>query len=306
MSQVSTTDMKVFFGLANPANTRTPNTEDEDDSEAAPDDDEIEQEEGGDEDGFDEEDVVDGEGVEPEEDDDEFDEEEEAAAAAAALGARGSPPRPDHAPPPLPLAPPLCTTPAQPELFANVAPPMSAEDLMLEKQSVLLEMERLKAQGIILTREFTMSDNLADMQFEVRRHLLRIDESNSIGFMRDGLRLLFSGIEAGNKAVGPVLQLDGWSTQACTELDSHKYDRSLSSLYRKYWRRGSSSPEMDLACGILSSMATWHVKQQFMAKKPKMPGAGGGPFGGMKLPTMPTGDDSDDEGLPVGFMGGGR
>ena len=34
MSQVSTTDMKVFFGLANPANTRTPNTEDEDDSEA--------------------------------------------------------------------------------------------------------------------------------------------------------------------------------------------------------------------------------------------------------------------------------
>ena len=164
---------------------------------------------------------------------------------------------------------------------------------MLEMQSVLLELERLKAQGCVLSREFAMSDNLSDAQFEVRRHLLYLDEKNSIGMMRDGMKLLFSGLEAGNKAVGPILQLDGWGAHACSELDANKYDRTLGSLYKKYWRRGSSSPEAELAFGILSSMGTWHVRQQFMKKA-----SGGIPR--MAMPQMPD-DSDDDEGLPSSF-----
>jgi len=175
--------------------------------------------------------------------------------------------------------------------------PMSEEEIMLEKQSVILELERLKAQGIKLSKEYTLDDNLADMQFEVRRHLLYIDETNNISLMKDGLKLLFGGIEGGNRAVGSILQLDGWSAHACTELDRHKYDQSLSALYRKYWRRGSSSPEMELAFGVLSSLGTWHVKQQF--SKSMAPKRG---LSGLGIPArLEEEDSSDDEDLPPSF-----
>ena len=178
--------------------------------------------------------------------------------------------------------------------------PMSEEEIMLEKQSVILELERLKAQGIKLSKEYTLDDNLADMQFEVRRHLLYIDETNNISLMKDGLKLLFGGIEGGNRAVGNILQLDGWSAHACTELDRHKYDQSLSALYRKYWRRGSSSPEMELAFGVLSSIGTWHVKQQFSkSMAPKRNG-----LSGLGIPARleEEEDSSDDEDLPPSFV----
>lgn len=202
------------------------------------------------------------------------------------------------------------------------------EELALEKQSVLLELGRLEMKGITLTRRYTMNDRVEDMQFEVRRHLLNQEEQRAVQFMRDSMRLLFSGIEIANGKLGPFLDLDGWAAEVGSDID--RYDPSLSKLYRKYWRRSSMSPEMELTVGILGSMGMHHFKRKFASSIVSGAGGGGGGLGGLaglaglagmgggaasggaraaapgaraggRAKPPPPPPDSDEEGLPETF-----
>jgi hypothetical protein len=177
-----------------------------------------------------------------------------------------------------------------------------SEDSLLEKQGVLLELERLRQRGVRLTKDYTLKDNITDMQFEMRRHLLHIDEINSINFMKDAMRLALTGIELTNNRVGPFLDLDGWS--ATVSSDINKYDNALSKLYKKYWKRKTStSPELEIAFGIIGSMGMYHFRKKLNSV----------PIGIMPATnrfnenrntyqrrnhTNASSDDSDDESLP--------
>ncbi len=175
--------------------------------------------------------------------------------------------------------PPISTEnmdmPPLPKLPSEAEGDMS-EDIILEKQSVLLELERLRQRGLRLTKDYTLNDNLTDMQFEMRRHLLFMDEMNAISFMKDAMRLGFTGIELANNKIGPFLDLDGWSSQISSDIG--KYDHALSKLYKKYWkRRTSTSPELELAFGIIGSMGMHHFRKKM----------GNTPLGGM-MGSMPS------------------
>lgn len=270
MSQASDTDVRLFLQLANPSVTAAPSQHDaiyEEDDEEAPDfesgvrdeDEEYgeeEYEEDDDEDALGDDDLPKDppdKGYADEEEDDGYEE----------VGER------------------------QRELTA--APiEMDSATLEVEKQSALLEIERLRAQGVKITKEYTLDDDLTVIQWEIRKQLMLIDEGNSISFMKDAMRLGFSGIEALNGKV-KLLELEGWAAQASSEMAGHKYDNSLSKIYRKYWRRGSSSPEMEIAFGILGSMGSYHFKKKLMGSRPPpiRPRAG-----------VPILDDSDDEEPP--------
>lgn len=187
------------------------------------------------------------------------------AASRAATPQPSVPSTPERAPSPLPPAPtspaPLPDTPdvtqdrAAPP--ANDAP-MSAEEELLAKRTVLLDLARLEASGIKLTKEWTQDDSLEDMTLEMRRHVLIEDERANVSMMRDGLRMLVTGIEVVNKRFR-VLDLDGWSAEATRDLDKH--DANLARIYRKYWRRGSSrNPEMEIAMSLFGSMGMYHLK----------------------------------------------
>lgn len=142
--------------------------------------------------------------------------------------------------------------------------PNSREAEMLEKQTVLLDMERLKLQGITFTKTWTVHDRLDDMQFELRRHLLHLDEINNINMLRDGLRMACTGFEMVNKRYN-LLDLDGWSQEVCRDMT--RYDHAMSRLYRKYWRRSSiSSPEMELAMALCGSIGMYHFKQKMASQ----------------------------------------
>jgi len=182
----------------------------------------------------------------------------------------------------------------------------AGENLLLEKQSVLLELERLRGQGITLSKHYTLADRIEDMEFEVRRHLLNAEERRSVEFMRDSMRLMFTGVEIANGKLGPFLDLDGWA--ADVGKDINKYDSALSRLYRKYWRRSAMSPEMELAVGVLGSMGMFHFQKRVMG--------GVGNVGGMfaaslapapraparSAPVEPHAVSSDDEEGPSVFM----
>ena len=147
-------------------------------------------------------------------------------------------------------------------------PPMTEQEQrqneILEKQSVLMELQRLQQHhGVKLSREYTMQDNLADMQFEIRRHLASVDEATSVKFMADGLKLMCTGLELANNKFGPFLELDGWSATVTSPENMPRYDSALSRLYRKYWgRKSTMSPEMELGFALVSSILMHHFSKK--------------------------------------------
>ena len=178
---------------------------------------------------------------------------------------------------------------------------MSAEELLIEKQSTLLELERLrKNHQVKLTKEFTLEDRLDDMTFEVRRHLLNIEEKNTLNYMRDGLKICFTGIEFANAKLGPFLELDGWANEMSTDIS--KYDSALSRLHKKYWRRSTMSPEMELAMGLVGSIGMFHFKRKFIPRFSDLPNVMGQARPRTPPRSSADADDLDDEGLPAAFV----
>lgn len=134
----------------------------------------------------------------------------------------------------------------------------------LEKQATLMELVRLQqTKQVTLSRQFTMNDSLADMQFELRRHMLLEEEQEAVGTMKDSMCLAFTGIEYASQRLN-LLDLDGWSGSVTSDMT--RYDNALRRLYKKYFRRSSGSPEMELAFAIVTSMGIHHMKRKFLTK----------------------------------------
>lgn len=178
---------------------------------------------------------------------------------------------------------------------------VNLEEEEMAKRSVLLDLQQLEMQGVRLTKQWTMEDRVEDMTLELRRHVLAMDEKNNVNTMKNGLKLFFTGIEMVNTRLG-LLDLEGWSSQACSELSKH--DANLSRIYRKYWRRSTStSPEADIALSILGSMGYFHMRRsmakQVMSRAGGRGGGGGsGSVGRGGRPRRPDTPSSDEEEPP--------
>lgn len=177
---------------------------------------------------------------------------------------------------------------------------------MQEKQNVLMDIERLKTQGVRFSKEWSLDDSLDDMNYEVRRHMLHIEEQNNLATMRDGMRMICTGVEMLNGRM-KILDLDGWTTEVCSDMS--KYDAALGKLHRKYWRRSySSSPEMELATSVLMSMGMYHFKRKITSRMfpppPQHPvsESSSKPFSRSnrrgRRQVSPTRSDTSSEGMP--------
>lgn len=129
-----------------------------------------------------------------------------------------------------------------------------------EKHATLLEIERLRQAGAATTRSWSMRDSLEDMQLEERKLTSNLDEAQMVNTMRAGLELMFTGIELANTRFG-FLELEGWSAQMTADMT--RYDAALTKLYRRHWRRSTTSPEMEILLTIATSIVTHHVKTKF-------------------------------------------
>ena len=182
-----------------------------------------------------------------------------------------SPQRP-QSPPPSSPKPPIPDEQTRP-LDSPPRPPLvlpSDED-DLSKRSVLLDLERLKLQGAVLSKQWTMDDRLDDMTLELRKHVLNMDERANMGMMRDGLKLLVTGVEMVSNRLG-ILDLEGWSSAVCSDMDQH--DANLSKIYRKWWRRSTSnSPELDITLSLVGSMGLYHMKRTMTKQVMNRPAA---------------------------------
>ena len=271
-STVSDTDLKLFLNLSNPEKTNR-EVEDEGEDLGEEGDEGEEGEEG--EEGYDEEE---------EEGDEEGDEEDEGGVPDLS-GAHGAP----------------RSTVSRTSVVASVAPApveMTREELDYAKTSVLLELERLRGMGCKLTREYGMHDSLEEMEYEARRHVLMMEEQNSVNMMKDGLRLFVSGVEFANGKFGPFLSLDGFSQSFSSELTTGKHNMTLTKLHRKYFKTPvQSSPEVELAMAMMGAAAMHHFQRSYMHKVMPQQRAPPASF----MPNVPAADDDSDEDLPPSF-----
>lgn len=186
--------------------------------------------------------------------------------------------------------------------------PQNTQEDEFTKRTLLLDLRQLELAGIKLSKEWTMEDSVSDMMLEMRRLTLAMDETSNVNMMRDGMRLLVTGIEMVNNRIG-LLDLDGWSAEVCRDLKKH--DANLSRIYRKYWKRShSTSPEVDICMSLIGSMGLFHMKRSM--SKQILKGASGGtaPFSkgftsgpskfgdGTSSRGGGTPDSSDDEAPP--------
>lgn len=204
------------------------------------------------------------------------------------------PPPPPHTPPPFtpppprhtrspPFTPPPQHTPSPPPRHTPSPPPPrpppndDEEEDASQKQGMLLELHQLSRDGVQLTRTFTMNDTASDMMFELNRIRSNLDTQSSVSMMTDALQLGMKGVEMANSKWGPVLHLDGWSTTV--DQDRERFQRVLTKLYKKHWRRGSMmSPEAELAM-LLGGSAFLHHFQCKMGANPEHAGGMFGSFG---------------------------
>ena len=137
------------------------------------------------------------------------------------------------------------------------------ESVVFEKQATLLEIDRLRQGGAQPSRAWSVNDNLDDMRIEERKLKSNMEETQMVATMRDFLRLGFAGIEFLNSRVR-FFELDGWAEIAGKDIE--RYDGSLRQLYRKYGRRATASPEVELLMGVGASIMMHHTQQKTMRR----------------------------------------
>lgn len=177
-----------------------------------------------------------------------------------------------------------------------------------EKQEYLFELNNMAAEGSVrLTRRYSMADSLADISYEYQRQKEMMRTRRHVVMIRNGLEVTLNLAAGANRKFGPVLDLDGWEQQLHQDMHvEKKYDDVLERLYKKHWRRGSTSPEMELAWLVGSSAVGYHIKRK-CGFTPSLGRGGGG--GGMAAPPPPPAGGAGLSGLfgsvMRGMMGGG-
>lgn len=132
------------------------------------------------------------------------------------------------------------------------------EETRLEKQGLLLDLHALQTKGVRLTREFTMNDSVTELEFELQKQTALQNACSAVQNMKDMLRIGFNGMELLNAKMGPFICMDGWAESLTT--DMKRFDAPLEKIYKRYWRKSSMSPVMELGMIILGSLAMHHFK----------------------------------------------
>lgn len=159
---------------------------------------------------------------------------------------------------------------APPPRYLSSPTASEEEETRLEKQGLLLDLHALQTKGVRLTREFTMNDSVTELEFELQKQTALQNTCSAVQNMKDMLRIGFNGMELLNAKMGPFICMDGWAESLTT--DMKRFDAPLEKIYKRYWRKSSMSPVMELGMIILGSLAMHHFKLKVFGR-PSAPAA---------------------------------
>lgn len=159
--------------------------------------------------------------------------------------------------------------PKRPELEA---------DVVLEKEALLYEIEMMEKQGLIkLHRELTMADSLDVIQYQYDRANMIVSTQQTVDWAKSGIKIGSNLLEMLMKKFGLNI-VDGFSNNLCKDMS--KFNKPLTKMYRKYWRRGTSSPESELAMIVFGALAVTVMANKGLTGNPPKPAPTTAPLGG--------------------------
>jgi hypothetical protein len=132
-----------------------------------------------------------------------------------------------------------------------------------EKQEILFNL--LKRHENESRGQWNMNIPLFELKYELSRREKYQEEQDQLEFMKEVMKIILTSIEAANEKFGPFLHLKGWSESITRNMS--KYDRCLTALYRKYFRRSSMNPIIELMWLIIGSAAMWHLQNRFLGPR---------------------------------------
>ena len=145
-----------------------------------------------------------------------------------------------------------------------------AESELIEKKEILYQMDRLRAKGYNLPREFTIHSDIDEMRAEYHRVVREKEIDASIRFQRKMLMACVTGIEFLNTKFDPFdVKLDGWSEQVHENVND--YDDIFEELHDKYKGSGQKmAPELRLLMSLSGSAFMFHLTNS-MFKQSNLP-----------------------------------
>lgn len=123
-------------------------------------------------------------------------------------------------------------------------------------------LEKLRLQGIRTTKEYSMDDSLADIQYEFDRHNMNLELMQKVETSKGYIKIAAAAIIVLNHFIGRKLALGGWLQSLDSEMNNPKYLLPLEEMYRSMHRRGPPSPWFSLAMMFFTSLLTVHFSNK--------------------------------------------
>ena len=137
-------------------------------------------------------------------------------------------------------------------------PRLSHEETLKQKLIYLRKLETLEKKGIKLTKKYTMSAPLAEMQGEYEMIKSEKEKSNSVKFQGKMMMAAVSAIEFLNGKFDPFdIKLDGWGESVSENLED--YDDIFGELHEKYGGKTKMAPEIKLLFMLGGSAGMLHM-----------------------------------------------
>lgn len=154
------------------------------------------------------------------------------------------------------------TPPPHPGFSAHPIQEISEADTLRSKHTMLIELHYLKGQGAILTKEYTIHDDLGDVHFELMRQRNLVDCSQTVDqwivYIIVGVYL----IEWLNSVLGSPLYFSGVGEYMSKNMASVKIP--LQRCYHRYIHRPSNNPIWDVIKALVVSLVAYHLQMMLV------------------------------------------
>lgn len=154
------------------------------------------------------------------------------------------------------------TPPPHPGFSAHPIQEISEADTLRSKHTMLIELHYLKGQGAILTKEYTIHDDLGDVHFELMRQRNLVDCSQTVDqwivYIIVGIYL----IEWLNSVLGSPLYFSGVGEYMSKNMASVKIP--LQRCYHRYIHRPSNNPIWDVIKALVVSLVAYHLQMMLV------------------------------------------
>lgn len=148
----------------------------------------------------------------------------------------------------------------------------SPQEVLKEKRKLLFKLRRYEKKGYRLSREYTITNTLDDLQTEVDTIRREINLDSSVKVSKNILISVCSIVEFLNNKFDPFdVVLDGWSEEINEDVENHEYDEIFEELYDKYHEQVAVGPELKLLMMIGGSAVKFHLTHTIL--KSVVPGA---------------------------------